>query len=56
MRYQWYADGTPIASATSASFTLTAQQVGASVTLTITASRNGYATTPVRSAPVGPVS
>ncbi|MCE1174625.1 MAG: hypothetical protein LWW77_08470 [Propionibacteriales bacterium] len=56
VRYQWYADGTPIAGANSASFTLTAQQVGASVTLTITASRSGYATTPVRSAPVGPVS
>lgn len=55
-RYQWYADGRPIAGATSASFTLTAEQAGTSVTLAITASRSGYATTEVRSAAVGPVS
>jgi hypothetical protein len=53
--YQWYADDTPIAGATSSSFTLTTEQAGRSVRVAITASRSGYATTAVSSAPVGPV-
>ncbi len=56
LRYQWYADGAPIGGATTPSFTLTSEQASKSVRLAITASRAGYATTEIRSAPVGPVS
>lgn len=40
--YQWYADGEPIAGATSASFELTPAQLGATVRVVVTGSRPGY--------------
>jgi hypothetical protein len=43
--YQWLADGTPISGATGSTFKLTAAQVGKAMTIRVTGSRTGYATT-----------
>ena len=42
--YQWLADGTPITGATQSVFTPTAEQVGAKLTVRVTATRAGYTT------------
>ena len=41
--YQWLANGTPIKGATKSSFTPTAAQLGAKITLSVTGSKSGYA-------------
>ncbi|MFT3942413.1 MAG: leucine-rich repeat domain-containing protein [Ancrocorticia sp.] len=40
--YQWNADDTPIAGATSSSFTLTAAQAAKAITVTVTGSKSGF--------------
>jgi len=52
---QWLADGAPIAGASGATYQLTSNEVGRSVTAQVTGKRPGYAATPVSSAAVGPV-
>ena len=42
--YQWLADGSPITGATRSVFTPTAEQVGAKLTVRVTATRAGYTT------------
>lgn len=53
--YQWFADGSVIAGATGATFTPDADLEGAIITVTVTANKTGYVTTPATSAGVGPV-
>lgn len=55
LSYQWLADGSPIAGATSDSYTLTAAEVGRKVSFRITASRPNYATVATESAPTAAV-
>ncbi|MFI8594128.1 hypothetical protein ACIGCK_06835 [Microbacterium sp. NPDC078428] len=55
LSYQWRADGTPIAGATSASIVLTAELVGADITVDVTGTASGYEPITRTSAPVGPV-
>jgi surface antigen len=52
---QWYADGTPIAGATGRTFTPTAAQKGMPITVATTATRAGYASATVTTAPTAPV-
>lgn len=52
---QWERDGDPIPAATAAGYTLAADDLGAVITVTVTASKPGYATTERTSAPVGPI-
>jgi hypothetical protein len=52
MKYQWYRDGTPIAGATSLTHLVVAADQGSWITLGVTASRSGYATTTMTSAGV----
>jgi hypothetical protein len=52
--YQWKADGVNIASATASTFVLTASQVGANITVAVTAT-NEVGSTTATSAAVGPV-
>ncbi|WP_165065991.1 cell wall-binding repeat-containing protein [Marisediminicola senii] len=42
LAYQWRANGVPISGATGGSYTLTALDVGAAITVTVTGSRSGY--------------
>jgi surface antigen len=53
--YQWYADGTAIAGATTATFTPTAAQLGKQLTVEVTARRPGYLTALVESSPTAQV-
>jgi 5'-nucleotidase len=42
LAYQWNRDGTPIEGATTASYTLVAADAGAAITVTVTASKEGF--------------
>lgn len=53
--YQWLADGREVAGATSSTFTPTADQVGAAISLRVTASRDGWQSGTATSAPTAPV-
>ncbi len=53
--YQWYADGVAITKATKSTLVIPAALVGASITVKVTASRSGYRTIKVISAPTAPV-
>lgn len=53
--YQWLADGAAIDGATAATLSLTAAQLGKSITVEVTGSRPGYTSASVVSAPAGPV-
>jgi hypothetical protein len=44
LSYQWLANGAPIANATGATFTLTAAQVGATISVVVTGTAAGYTT------------
>lgn len=50
--YQWNLDGAPISGATSTSYTVPAAAAGKQLSVTVTASRNGYTTTSANSAAV----
>jgi len=54
--YQWKADGTAIAGATDPTFDVTAAQVGARITATVSVSRTGYATGSITTAATAEVS
>lgn len=54
-KYQWNANGQPVGGATGRTFVVPADLVGASITVTVSGSRNGYADASAVSAPVGPV-
>ncbi|MDJ1114444.1 ricin-type beta-trefoil lectin domain protein [Microbacterium sp. LX3-4] len=45
LKYQWLASGSSIRGATSSTFTLTADQAGKAMTVVVTGSKTGYATT-----------
>ncbi|MDF2920028.1 MAG: hypothetical protein K0S70_4246, partial [Microbacterium sp.] len=49
--YQWNRGSTPIAGATAQTYMLTASDVGAAITVTVTAKKEGYASTSAVSAP-----
>ncbi len=53
--YQWFADTTPVEGATSATFTPTVQQVGATVHVRVTASKDGYESVAAESLPTAAV-
>ncbi len=53
--YAWHADGVAIAGADRATYTLTAAEAGAEITVTTTATKAGYAAATETSLPVGPV-
>lgn len=53
--YQWYADDTPIEDATSPTLDLTRDQLGAAITVEVTARRAGYDDARATSDPFGPV-
>ncbi|NMO53772.1 hypothetical protein HH310_21635 [Actinoplanes sp. TBRC 11911] len=55
LTYQWYADGTAIKNATTASYTIAAKYEGARLTVSVTGSKSGYATVTVTSAETGVV-
>jgi surface antigen len=52
---QWFADAVPIAGATGRTFTPTAAEKGLPITVTTTATRDGYASAAVTTAPTAPV-
>jgi len=52
LAYRWFADGEPIAGATSATLALTSSSAGASVHVEVTGSRDGYEPVVVSSVPV----
>ncbi len=52
---QWYADGTPIAGATGATFTLTRAELGAAITVAESVSKDGYNPGAATSAATAPV-
>lgn len=54
-KYQWNANGQPVAGATGRTFVVPANLVGASMSVTVTGSRDGYADVSKVSAMVGPV-
>lgn len=51
LAYQWYADGTPIADATTLTFAPGAAEVGTEITFSATATKSGYTTTTKTSEP-----
>jgi hypothetical protein len=51
LTYQWLASGTPIAGATGSTLKLTAALLGKQITVVVTGTRPGYATTTARTAP-----
>lgn len=53
--FQWYADGAPIPGATAPTLTLTSAQAGAAITLRVTATKAGYASSSADSLPTAPV-
>jgi 5'-nucleotidase len=53
--YQWLADGTPIAGATTSSYTLTAAELGRVITVRVTASATGYSNAVATSDPTAAV-
>nr|WP_227467622.1 hypothetical protein [Nocardioides lijunqiniae] len=53
--FQWYADGAAISDATSDTLTLSAAQLGTHVTVTVTATKDGYTLTSTTSEPTEPV-
>jgi hypothetical protein len=53
--YQWLRDGTPVALATAATYPLTAADLGANISVTVTSTKVGYRDAVGTSAPVGPV-
>ncbi|WZH38098.1 MAG: hypothetical protein PIR02_05365 [Microbacterium enclense] len=55
LRYQWFANGTKIGGATSASFTPTAAQRGAKITVAVTGAKTGYTSKTVTSTPTAAV-
>jgi hypothetical protein len=55
LTYQWYADGTAIKSATTASYPVVAKYEGMRITVSVTGSRAGFATITVTSAQTGVV-
>ncbi|WP_193606890.1 Ig-like domain-containing protein [Nocardioides lijunqiniae] len=54
--YAWAADGRPIRGASGATLNLTAAEVGARITVTVTATRTDYADAAATSTPTAPVS
>lgn len=55
LAYRWFRDKTPISGATRKAYTLTAADVGTSITVTVTGSKSGYTAITKRSAVVTPV-
>ncbi|WMY78053.1 S-layer homology domain-containing protein [Citricoccus sp. I39-566] len=55
LSYQWNANGTPIPGATGKTFTLTEDQLGQTVSITVTGTLAGYTTASKTSAPTGKV-
>jgi len=53
--YQWLRDGTPIDSATAASYTTTEADAGSTITVSVTGSESGYDSATMVSAPFGPI-
>ena len=53
--YRWLRDGVPIAGATTGSYTLTSNDLGADITVEVTATKAGYVDAVDTSDPVGPV-
>ncbi len=50
LTYQWKANGTAISGATASTFTITAAQLGSTITVAVTGTETGYATATVESA------
>jgi hypothetical protein len=55
LTYQWYAGGVAIANATASNYTLTAAEIGKSITVTVTGVKAGYATDVETSEPTSAV-
>ncbi|MGH3473602.1 MAG: CHAP domain-containing protein [Aeromicrobium sp.] len=55
LRYQWLRDGVIITGATRTSYTLTSDDVGHAMTISVTGSKSGFASRTASSAPTGPV-
>jgi hypothetical protein len=55
LKYQWFANGTKIGGATSASFTPTSAQRGAKITVAVTGAKTGYTSKTVTSTPTAAV-
>ncbi|MEO6942444.1 MAG: cell wall-binding repeat-containing protein, partial [Terrimesophilobacter sp.] len=53
--YVWKADGSPISGATSPTFTVTDNEIGKTITVTVTGSATDYISAAATSGPVGPV-
>ena len=56
LTYQWKASGTNISGATAATFTITAAQLGQTITVAVTGTETGYTTATKESAPTAAVS
>ena len=55
LHYQWNADDVPISGATAASYTVSPDDLGKSITVTVTGTKTGYLTVVSTSAATTPV-